>query len=159
MRTSPLFTRSWMLMIAGRPGAYACACIYRSPLAVPSRPALGLLEELQVAPRQCSLQATDIGVPFCLHRFHRANDLLESVQPPTPLHQRQGAFPMLRRLEHEKRYRPPVEVIQVELATHGRAAVVGNDAAQGDHAAVAEVLRQAGARRDLIHPPDRVRMG
>src|ERR1035441_4542052 len=48
---------------------------YGSPVAVPCRSAFCLLEELQVAPRQRSFQATDVGVPFGLHRVHRVNEL------------------------------------------------------------------------------------
>src|ERR1022692_1805901 len=76
------------------------------PEQMPSHPALvfgrsvgGLreslgLEELQVTPRQCGFQATDIGVPFDLHGVHRADELFEGVQSPAPLHEGQGAFPM-----------------------------------------------------------------
>src|ERR1035441_7848309 len=48
---------------------------YGSPVAVPCHSAFCLLEELQLAPRQRSFQATDVGVPFGLHRVHRVNEL------------------------------------------------------------------------------------
>ena len=83
-------------------------------------------EELQVSPRQRSFQVTDIGVPIGLHRFHRADELFEGVQSPTPLHQRQDMFLILRGLEDEVFERPPVELIQVEVAIQAGAAVVGD---------------------------------
>ena len=73
-------------------------------------------EELQVTPRQRGFQAMDVSVPFGLQRFHRANELFEGVQSPAPLHQFQGAFPMRRSLKAEVGERPPVEVIEVEVA-------------------------------------------
>ena len=81
------------------------------------------LEELQVSSRQRGYQTTDIGVPFSLHCIHRADELLEGVQSPAPLHQFQGAFPMLRGLEDEIGQRPPVEVIEVEMAVQAGATV------------------------------------
>ena len=87
----------------------------------PSAP-LGF-EELQVAPRQRGFQAADVGVPFGLHRVHGTNELFEGVQSPAPLHQRQGVFPMLRGLEDEICERPPVEIMQVEMAVQGGATV------------------------------------
>jgi hypothetical protein len=59
--------------------------IFRLPVAVPCRSAFCFLEELKVAPRQRGFQATDVGVPFCLHLFHGTNDLLEGVQSPAPV--------------------------------------------------------------------------
>ena len=95
-------------------------------------------------------------MPFSLHRVHRANDLLEGVQSPAPLHQRQGPFPVLRGLEHEICECPPMKIVQVEVAIHARAPVAGNDTTQGDHTAVAKILREIRAGGDLIHPPNGV---
>ena len=57
--------------------------------------ALPGFEELQVPPRQRSFQATDVGMPFGLDRFHGADELFEGVQSPALLNQRQGMVPML----------------------------------------------------------------
>src|ERR1035441_9736854 len=46
---------------------------YGSPVAVPCSSAFCILEELQLAPRQRSFQATDVA--FGLHRVHRVNEL------------------------------------------------------------------------------------
>ena len=73
-------------------------------------------EEIQVLTRQRGFQAADVGVPFCLHRVHGTNELFEGVQSPAPLHQRQGVVPVLRGLKDEVSERPPMEVIQVEVA-------------------------------------------
>ena len=80
-------------------------------------------------------------MPFCLHGLDRTNDLFESVQSPAPLHQCQGVFAMRCGFEDEVCERPPVQVIQVEVAVHGWAAVAGDDATQGDHTAVYLVWR------------------
>src|ERR1035441_7961077 len=118
----------------------------RSALRITCCPPLPLcflpLEELQVPPRQRGFQVTDVGMPFGLDRFHGADELFEGVQSPVPLHQRQSLFPMLWGLKDEVCEGPPVEVIQVEVTVQAGAAVVGDDAAQGDHTAVAKVLCQ-----------------